>query len=118
MNVKLLITAIAVLSVTACAKAVPPQAQAPQIPIILVNVEKSIIAVVPERPSTTGLIHIRSDDPADVALSETTAYTEKLQTYATEVTEIATECKLELDDRDARLNKIKQYILLSQPRIQ
>jgi len=118
MNIKLITTLTAVALLTACAKAAPPVQQPPMIPIILVNIEKNVIAAVPDEPSTQKLVSIRKTDRADKALATTLGYTKDLKVYSDTVTEIATECKLELDDRDKRLNKIKQYILLQQPQTQ
>ena len=84
------------------------------IPINLVNIEKNVIVDVPHKPSDQQLVHIRKTDPADEALADVLDYTKKLKVYATTVTGIATECKAELDDRDERLHKIKQYIILNQ----
>ena len=116
---KLFIILIVAALSTACAKPnTAPMEPTPMIPIVLVNIEKNVIVAVPNEPSTKKLVSIRKDDPADEALATTLNYTKNLKAYATAVTSIATECKAELDDRDARLHKIKQYIILNQPSIQ
>ena len=112
---KLFIILTLVALTTACAKQEPPQVERPMIPVVLVNIEKNVIASVPEQPSLKKLQSIRKDDRADTALATTLTYTKNLKEYSDVVTEIATECKVELDNRDERLNKIKQYIILNQP---
>ena len=115
MKLKLLFILIAAVIVTGCAKPAPPPAEPrPMIPIMLVNIEKNTIVAIPDKPSDQQLVHIRKNDPADEALADVLDYTKDLKIYATKVTEIATECKAELDDRDERLHKIKQYIILNQ----
>jgi len=116
---KLFIILIALALTTACAKQVPPPVQErPMIPIVLVNIEKNVIVAVPDQPSTKKLLSIRKSDSADDALKDVLKYTQDLKAYSIEVVGIAQECKAELDDRDERLYKIKQYIILNQPSIQ
>ena len=116
---KLFIILIVAALSTACAKPnTAPMEPAPMIPMVLINIEKNTIVAIPDQPSTKKLVSIRKDDRADEALATTLDYTKALKTYATAVTGIATECTAELNDRDERLRKIKQYILLNQPRMQ
>ena len=107
------------LLVVGCAKPPPPPVeQRPIIPISLINIEKKTIVVMPGKPSEKNLVSIRKNDRADKALETVLDYTVDLKEYATAVTEIATECRAELVDRDARLTKIKQFIILNQPSVQ
>ena len=107
------------LLVVGCAKPPPPPVeQRPIIPIQLVNLQKQTIVVMPGKPSEKNLVSIRKNDRADKALETVLDYTVDLKEYATAVTEIATECRAELVDRDARLTKIKQFIILNQPSVQ
>jgi len=109
------------LLVVGCAKPPPPPVeQHPIIPIQLLNAPKTTIinVVMPESPSTKTLARISKNDRADRALEATLDYTVDLKEYATAVTQLATECRAELVDRDARLTKIKQFIILNQPSVQ
>jgi len=108
------------LVVGCAAKTPPPVEQHPIIPIQLLNAPKTTIinVVMPEKPSEKNLVSIRKNDRADKALETVLDYTVDLKEYATAVTRIATECRAELADRDDRLTKIKQFIILNQPSAQ
>jgi len=118
-HVKTITLIIGSLLVVGCAKPPPPPVeQRPIIPIQLVNLQKQTIVVMPGKPSEKNLVSIRKNDRADKALETVLDYTVDLKEYATAVTEIATECRAELVDRNDRLTKIKQFIILNQPSAQ
>jgi len=117
---KLLITLAAVLLLTGCVGKMPPPPQnnVISIPVTLVNVENTEVGVLPDEPSTKALIKINAKDPADEALETTIEYTKELHDYAKEVTKQLIISEAENAVMRDKLKKIKNYIVLSQPRIQ
>ena len=107
------------LVVSACAKSTPPIEQPlPPFPVVLVNAPKTTIINVEKEPSTKRLVKISKNDRADEALEVVLDYVSDLKAYSTAATSALSQCRIELTDRDERLAKIRQYIILSQPSTQ
>lgn len=115
---KKLIIVLAVLALGACAKPQTVPQQPIQVPVALVNYERFEPVPVPEFPSTKPIVEIESNDRADKALATTLVYTFELKSYAHTVTDQLLQCNAVITERNARLDKIKQYILLNQAQTQ
>ena len=113
---KYLLLAIAALTIVGCAKPNQPAPEPIVIPVQLVNVQTVDISV-PELPSDKRLVKISKNDPADEALEEVLDYTVDLKEVTVYALEELKECKAEIDERNERLEKIKQYILLNQAQV-
>jgi len=96
----------------------PPQNNVISIPVTLVNVENTEVGVIPDEPSTKALVKISKSDPADEALETTLEYTKELHDYAKYVTKQLIISNAENELMRDKLKKIKNYIILSQPRVQ
>lgn len=116
MKLTTILVAVSSLLVVGCAKPVPPPAPV-VIPVQLVNIQKVDITV-PDLPSDKKLVRISKNDPADEALADVLDYTSDLKGVAKYALTELRACKVEMEERDARLEKIKQYILLNQAQTQ
>lgn len=112
---KLIMIPVIALALGACAaKTAPEPPQVINIPVDIVNVEKTQVVAVGDKPSTDKIVHIRAGDPADEALEDVLDYTGRLKTYADYATVQLNQCKLENDDMRKRLDNVKRFILLQQ----
>lgn len=112
-----LILIVSALVLGACAKAPPPQTNVISIPIQLVNYTH-VESNTPDEPSTRALVKINAADPADESLETVTEYTKELHGYAKEVTGMLVISEAENKVLRGKLDSIRNYIIISQPRIQ
>ena len=113
-----LLLIVSALVLGACAKAPPPQTNVISIPIQLVNIRNTQVGDLPAEPSTSAIVKINAADPADESLETVTDYTKELHAYAKEVTGMLVVSEVENKLMRDKLAKIKNYLILSTPRIQ
>ena len=113
--IKLIAVGAIAVAVTGCGKLSPePVQECPSVPVQVLNFEKTTVIELPAQPVDTAFKSIGSNDAPVKALPVVLTYTKDLKDHDTEIMGLASMCIADIQNREKRLQAIKQYLILNQ----